>query len=297
MDQNRQGSPTKTKSELNQMRGITKYFLMIVSKWKIVLICWLISLFLFLLFLFLHHMAMSKRQIEEEDELEENYKTNTVMGNILIHLRIMPSANSVDNTVQMDYVYVPSDLNIFNLDDKSYHAFNKTRTYFTSLTLKEEYVPFGDPEPYWINLQWTPVVKGSVTNQYQPFRNMNRWTAVTKGHQIWGQNDPKDGIDLKMWRESTFNIGDWGNIEHWKYTCESTFKGIYKNSICFAYYVVEKVCISVLKEIPQKNVSESWNITSGWFKDGEYAQYTKAIPGVEYAFENVPIEVRASKWF
>ena len=208
-----------------------------------------------------------------------------------VGLRIMPSANTEENIVVMKYMKNTEDEDAGGNVDKSYHVFSDTESYFPSLRLKKEYVPFGDPDPYCLHLSWSPVDKSNMIDKYQPFVGMNRCSLINKGHTVWHKDDPKEGIDIKMWRQDTFQLDNCGT--ECEYQCESKYRGIYKFGKCYSYSIVDGICFKVSEESGSKNSEDySWKIETGCY-DGKYTKMIKAVPGFEYNFAHVPIEVRA----
>lgn len=139
------------------------------------------------------------------------------IGNIRVGLRIMPSANTEGNIINMNYIRNTKEEDETGNVDKSYHVFSDTNDYFTSLTLKEEYVPFGEPEPYCLHLSWATLQDSKMVDKYRDFNGLNRCALVNKGHHLWHPNDPKTGKDIKMWRENIFSVPDCGEKEDCQY--------------------------------------------------------------------------------
>lgn len=205
----------------------------------------------------------------------------------------MPSANTENNMIVMNYIKNTVDEDEAGNVDKSYHSFHNTLTYFPSLTLKEDYVPFGEPEPFCLHLSWAPITKSKMADQYVSMGGLNKCSLVSKGHRIWNQKDPKDGIDVKMWREDVYSFEDCGDMEYCRQKCENSYNGIFKNTYWYSYYIANKIWFKVKHESLYSGSAENWNIFGGWYKNGAYTEMIKANPGVEYLFDNVPIEVRA----
>jgi hypothetical protein len=215
----------------------------IVSKRRIIAIICLIFFGLFLLFWLLHWLTSGSKEIVE-DSVKEEWAHEPIkhkIGNIRVGLKIMPSANTENNIVNMDYIRNTDEENEAKNVDKSYHMFDTTVDYFPTLNVIKEYIPVGNPEPYCFHLSWAAVDKSKMSDRYQDFNGMNKCFLVNQGHTIWKSNDPKTGVDVKMWREETYNVGSCGTDENCDYQCESNFKGIYKNKVCYAYFIVERV--------------------------------------------------------
>lgn len=103
----------------------------------------------FLVFLVMHWWNSGSVIVDSlKKEIWQEEPVKVKLGNIRVGLRIMPSANTENNILVMNYVRnSPQEDQMKNVD-KSYHLVSDTKTYFPTLTLKEEYVPFGEPEPY-----------------------------------------------------------------------------------------------------------------------------------------------------
>lgn len=96
------------------------------------------------------------------------------MSNIRIGLKIMPSANTENNTIIMKYVKNTKQEDEEGNVDKSYHLFENTYDYFPTLYVMPEYIPAGNPEPYCFHLTWAPVDKSKMSDKYKPFEGMKK---------------------------------------------------------------------------------------------------------------------------
>lgn len=267
------------------------------KRFLILYICFA-SFVAFILFLFLYWITHGPGEIVESKDKErwQNHPIKVKMGIVRVGLRIMPSANTENNLIIMDYIHNTKEENESGNVDKSYHLFSNTANYFPSLNFQPLYVPFGEPEPFCFHLSWTPADKVKLVDKYKEFEGLTKCILVGKGHRQWHKEDPKVGVDIKMWREDLFNIGNCGTQEDCTYACESKFKGVYKNDKCFSYSIVENICFKVHEETLSQRTSttdDRWKLVSGCYEDGAYTKMVKAIPGFEYTFSNVPIEVRA----
>lgn len=154
------------------------------------------------------------------DSQKKNWSYNKVkyqIGNIRVGLRIMPSANTEDNIIMMNYIRNTKTEDEGGNVDKSYHLFSDTKNYFATLNIKEDYVPFGDPEPYCFHLSWATLETSKMADKYEPFDGLNKCSLVNKGHHLWHSYDPHNGIDIKMWRENVFNLPNCGEKEDCQY--------------------------------------------------------------------------------
>ena len=76
--------------------------------------------------------------------------------------RIMPSQNTEDNMMYMDWVSMTTDNEMSDsataqdyFYNKSLHIINDTREYFPVLNLQPEFIPVGDSKLMCVNLAWT----------------------------------------------------------------------------------------------------------------------------------------------
>jgi hypothetical protein len=84
-------------------------------------------------------------------------------------------------------------------------------------------------------------------------------------------------------------------------------KGLYNVStygkkLCYSYYVLEQVCLSVQQNDDPDTPDVEWTYKGGCFTGGRSATYIQAEPGNVYNFTNVMITVRESEikhtsWF
>lgn len=143
---------------------------------KLILLICLGALAAFLLFWFLHWITSPSSEVVD-NRAKSDWKKHPIkgkIGNIRVGLRIMPSANTQNNILLMDYIKNTKEEDKGGNVDKSYHAISDTETYFPSITLKPEYVPFGDPDPYCFHLSWAGVDKAKMIDKYKPFDGMQR---------------------------------------------------------------------------------------------------------------------------
>lgn len=82
-------------------------------------------------------------------------------------------------------------------------------------------------------------------------------------------------------------------------TCRMACPGVYKpgpdDSIgkCYTYDVLTAICIKAGHIVDVENAEENWEYRGGCFENGSPVLMERAVPGKEYAFDYVPIEVRA----
>ena len=133
-------SPSKSSGVLKILEKIKKF----------ALITFIIAFILFLFFWLLYWVTKPSDRIVS-NSVKHEWKKNPIkfkMGNIKVGLKIMPSANTEDNIIIMNYIKNSQGEDKIGNVDKSYHRFMDTHDYFPAINVKKEYVPFGDPDPY-----------------------------------------------------------------------------------------------------------------------------------------------------
>lgn len=61
---------------------------------------------------------------------------------------------------------------------------------------------------------------------------------------------------------------------------------------CYTYTIVKRICLMVAYREHPETASYTWEYRGGCYEGGSIAVYEQAVPGEEYRFDNVPIEVR-----
>ena len=86
------------------------------------------------------------------------------LSEIKVAARIMPSQNTENNMLYMDWVSMTTESeksdsaasqNYFY--NKSLHLYNNTKDYFPTLNLNSEFVPVGESKQVCINIAWAPL--------------------------------------------------------------------------------------------------------------------------------------------
>lgn len=62
--------------------------------------------------------------------------------------------------------------------------------------------------------------------------------------------------------------------------------------ICYQYDILESVCIAVEFKVNEETATYGWSYEGGCFEDGRIANYKAAVPGTEYSFDKLDLEVR-----
>ena len=125
---------------------------------------------------------------------------------------------------------------------------------------------------------------------YKTVQGFPNCTNAMNPKYRWQAEDPKNGIDFKVWTQEKSQV----NTES-----ECSYNGgIYVPSMrasggkCYTYMVAKRVCLMIAYKEHPETASYTWEYRGGCYDDGEIAVYEKAIPGEEYHFDSIPIEIR-----
>ena len=77
-------------------------------------------------------------------------------------MKIMPSSNTKKNVIFMDYVNKTG-----KSKDQSYHNFNNTKNYFTTLRFDDNHVPAGDSKTLCVHVLWTTINHEEQIDEYE----------------------------------------------------------------------------------------------------------------------------------
>ena len=102
---------------------------------------------------------------------------------------------------------------------------------------------------------------------------------------LWHENDPTSGVDLRMWHEMI--------SEERAQSCENHY-GIWKNGHCYRYQVVTDVCFRVAETSKNHDIEDTdrWRVTGGCYEDGSYTQMVNAMPDLRYGFSQVSVQLQ-----
>jgi hypothetical protein len=105
----------------------------------------------------------------------------------------------------------------------------------------------------------------------------------------WQKNDPKHGIDFKVWKQEAEDIGE-SECDSKGGVYQATYHG--SGGKCYTYEILKRVCLKVkYVEYPDDNYV-SWEYTGGCYTNEDLGVYEKAVKGEVYLFEEIEIEVR-----
>lgn len=106
----------------------------------------------------------------------------------------------------------------------------------------------------------------------------------------WQQGDPVTGVDFKVWTQETKDVSSESQC-----TSEG---GVYRANAngyggkCYTYMILKRICLMVAYTPHPETASYTWEYRGGCYHNGDIAIYEKAVPGENYFFDYVPIEVR-----
>jgi hypothetical protein len=223
---------------------------------------------------------------------------------IKLKTRIMPSANDKDSTAYMDWVSMTTgseSKNALQISSnfaykKSLHLFNKTESYFPTLNLNPEYVPYGDSKNYCLNLAWSPAQMWRIQSMYKQVTEQPMCIESENWDFKWQGNDTRAGVDIPVWRQSEEEISCSTTM-----TCKMACHGVYKEGPkgskgkCYNYEVVTNVCILVRPIINVDLVEEEWQFVGGCYDNDQIVMMEKGQAGKIYKFNDINIEVRADE--
>lgn len=107
----------------------------------------------------------------------------------------------------------------------------------------------------------------------------------------WQQNDPKTGVDFKVWQQDRSHLSSESECTSKSGVFIPALKG--DGGKCYNYYVAKRICLMVAYKEHPETASYTWEYRGGCYgSGGEIAVYEKAVPGEEYRFDHVPIEIR-----
>ena len=124
------------------------------------------------------------------------------ISNIRLAAKIMPSQNTQNNALFLDWVSMTTDTEQHDsassqsyFYNKSLHIYNNTKDYFPTLSLNPEYLPVGDSKTLCINVAWAPAKKWRVYEMYKQVSGLPDCKESKNKKFRWYQSDPRQGVD------------------------------------------------------------------------------------------------------
>jgi len=232
-------------------------------------------------------------------KLKEWNKANASgkMSSISLRLKIMPSENTMNNEVNMEWdkkIMIPeSKINKKFKYDQSYFSYKVHPNYFPVFRFNSESIPVHDSETFCIHLLWAGRANESISDLYESVMKFPECINSKNPRFDWHIHDPPFGVDVKAWKENeialTCNSKESCNSE-----CHS-YGGIYKKTVlgnfCYTYDVLDGVCLI----IDFNQYTSKWEYVEGCLDNGEAGLYIPAKPNHVYTFENIIVQARSSK--
>lgn len=163
---------------------------------------------------------------------------------------------------------------------KSLHLFNKTESYFPTLNMNPEYVPYGDSKAYCLNLAWTTAQMWRVRDTYKQVVEQLQCAEAENDNFKWQKNDTRNGVDIPIWRQFEEEVSCSTTLQ-----CKMACKGVYKEGVkgakgkCYLYDVLTNVCILIRPIINVDTIEEEWEYVGGCFDGDQTTQMERAEAG------------------
>lgn len=77
-----------------------------------------------------------------------------------------------------------------------YFAFEDTQDFFPDLVFTENTVPYGNPKPYCIHLEWNARNRRNMIDRYVSVKGQPRCKNSLNSKVRWNPTDPMNGIDF-----------------------------------------------------------------------------------------------------
>ena len=129
------------------------------------------------------------------------------LASIRLAARIMPSQNTENNALFMDWVSMTTEAEGKEATSaqsyyykKSLHIYNNTKDYFPTLNLDPGYIPVGNSMTLCINLAWAPAKMWRVLGMYKEVQAIPLCVEANNPKSRWQRNDPKHGANVQIWR-------------------------------------------------------------------------------------------------
>lgn len=128
---------------------------------------------------------------------------------------------------------------------------------------------------------------------YKPVKGLPVCTEANNPKFRWQRSDPKNGVDVQIWRQNVEEISCSTTI-----TCKMACPGVYKpgpddtKGKCYTYDVLTAICIEIGLTVDYDKAEEVWEYKGGCYTNDQVGLYERATPGKVYEFDYIPIEVR-----
>jgi hypothetical protein len=242
--------------------------------------------------------------LDDLEEYVEKYdeEENAQFDNINLAMKIMPSYNTEKNVLYMEHTNnfykskIENSLDLmesFNMNN-TFFFINKTALFFPRMSYITENVPIGDSISMCVAVSWTNKERGENYDIMKPVLDFPQCQQTLTGKFIWNNDDPKHGIDVPVWEQSSFDI-DCTDVDECIKSCKERGAEFNINGInskkCYTYKVLDGICLTIEYD-PN---TEDYKFTGGCFRNNKHYMMVDAVPDNVYRFDDVEIEVRNKK--
>ena len=217
---------------------------------------------------------------------------------ISVALRIVPSQKKEGNlevlnlqtgTAEKESDY---DSSVQGSVTENYFQDDQTDDYFPLLSFSELTVPVGNTKPYCIHIDWSTKAQKHIIDRYIPVKGMPTCKGAANPKVRWNSYDPTTGIDFHPWKQEKKSVDK-------KEECadDAVFiaaPGSTKGT-CYRYLVADAACILIDFSVNIDTASYDWEFLGGCFPNNEVVNFVPAVPGKEYNFEQIPMQIREYK--
>ena len=219
------------------------------------------------------------------------------LDQLQVALRLMPSQVNEGNMILMEWTEFDSKeegkLSSNVGADDYFFFFNDTKDLFPTLRYEEEYVPMGDAKTYCVHLDWIRRDQKRMLDMYHSVTNFPECENSLNPKFRWQEGDPKDGIDVQVWRQHSEEVSSSSGCHGGIYVAFRKREG----GKCYTYDVLQRMCLMIRFIEHPETASYAWEYMGGCYQGGEVAIYEPAEIGKTYDFTYVPIEVREDESF
>ena len=172
---------------------------------------------------------------------------------------------------------------------EDFYTTDELKDYFPDFSFREETVPLGNAKPFCMHYDWSTKANKKILDRYYVVQDMPQCQLAKNPKFRWQESDPKDGLDFFLWKQHSKKVKDAGECDSEAIFIKSkTAQG----GTCYAYEVIESVCIALSFKVDEETASYGWSYQGGCFEEGRIVNYKTASPGTDYNFDKLDFEVR-----
>lgn len=163
----------------------------------------------------------------------------------------------------------------------NYFLVQQTQDYFPVLNLDQNHGPFGSASPLCIHIDWARQEQKKMVDMYKSVLGFPNCTNSLNPKFRWQQNDPRTGVDFKVWKQHAQRVDSESQCSDGLYYATANGQG----GKCYTYMILKRICLMVaFKDYPQTS-SYAWEYRGGCYGSGEIGVYEKGVPGTTYMFD------------